>query len=405
MKKNSITLRQFSYLLVVGFVAMCGGLGIDLHLASMPFIAEALHTNQQSVQQSIAIYLLGMGVGQLFYGPLSDQYGRKPIVLIGLSIAVITSLAAAFVTDISSFLILRVLQGIGAGVCFGLGRTIVADMLEPEALAIYGSYFALVISLSPLLAPAIGGYIQHYFSWQVNFIVLGAVLFIAGLLYAKILPETNLHKTPNSFSFSVILENTKTLLAHRVFVGAVLCSGLAMGAAVAYTTVSSFMFQEQFHVSPVVYGWIVAATATGGVVGKFIAPFVIKRIGMFKGLYLGILLICFAGITLLTFATLNYLSVMIIVVIVFIAILGIPFIMSTAVPFALSPFHKIRGMAGAIYGFFQTMTAFAVSAIVGAVQFNETFVLAISYFSLGLIGIVIFYKLIYRGGKAYNVRA
>lgn len=399
MQTSEITSKEIKLLIIVGFVAMCGGLGIDIHLASMPAIMKALGTNKEHMQQSVSLYILGMGVGQLFYGSLSDKYGRKPILIIGLLFASFMSFPAAFVTNISSLLILRILQGFGAGVCFGLGRTIVADVLEPEVLARIGAYFSLMISISPLFAPTLGGYIQFYLGWQANFIVLGSILLLACALYGFFIPETNNHKNPKAFSLSGLLESGSMLLRHPIFVGAMLCSGIAMGANIVYATLSSFIFQDQYHVSPVVYGWIAAMTATSSVFGKLVAPSILKRVGILNGLLIGILLILTAGLFLLLCIFAGALSIVTIILGVFIAIFGLPFIMSTAMPLALSSFHKNRGLAGAMYGSFQTLIAFVASALVGAVAFYDDVVLAISYVILGLSGVLIYTRLILKNTK------
>lgn len=175
MSSQKISAHEIRILAIVVIIATCSLLGIDIHLASLPFIMKYMHTDKTHMQQSVSIFFLGLGVSMLFYGPLSDKYGRKPIVIIGLIIAAIASFASVFTHNIHSFLLMRLLQGIGCGVCTGLGRSIVADILQGDRLASIGSYFAMFISLSPLIAPALGGYIQHYFGWQMNFIVLGCI--------------------------------------------------------------------------------------------------------------------------------------------------------------------------------------------------------------------------------------
>ena len=154
---------QFVILAVIVFIVMCGFFGIDLHLASMPAIQAFMHTDKAHMQLSVSLYVLSTGLSLFFYGPLSDKYGRKPIVLFGLSVAAAACLLSTFTHHITTFLVLRFLQGFGAGVCAGMGRTILADMFQGARLATTASYTGVVVSLSPLVAPTIGGYIQHWF--------------------------------------------------------------------------------------------------------------------------------------------------------------------------------------------------------------------------------------------------
>ncbi|MCP4473879.1 MAG: multidrug effflux MFS transporter [Gammaproteobacteria bacterium] len=198
---------QIKYLAVLLLMIICGFLGIDIHLASMPHIMRYMHTDQQHMQQSISTFLLGMGVSLLFYGPLSDHFGRKPVIIFGLLLAAISSFAAAFSHEISTFLFLRVLQGVGSGVCAGLGRAVLADMYRGNQLTYMASYLGMVVALSPLVAPVIGGYIQAALGWQANFIVLSTIFILALILYTMIFPETNKHRYSSQFSIARIIHN------------------------------------------------------------------------------------------------------------------------------------------------------------------------------------------------------
>ena len=184
MSMQKMTREEIKTLLITVCMAACGMLGVDIHLASMPHIMQYLHTNEMHMQQSISGFLLGMGLSLLIYGPLSDAYGRKPLVIIGLLIATLASFVCAYSDSIQMFLVCRLLQGIGAGVCMGLGRTIAIDVLQGERFTTVGSYFGMFLSLSPLLAPMLGGYIEHNLGWQANFFVLSGIMFVVLIVYA-----------------------------------------------------------------------------------------------------------------------------------------------------------------------------------------------------------------------------
>lgn len=390
---SSITFSECKTLAIVIFVAICGTLGIDIHLASMPHIMIFMHTNKAHMQQSVSLFLLGLGVSLLFYGPLSDKYGRKPIVIFGLLVAAIFSFTAAYTTNIHAFLFTRFMQGFGSGVCAGLGRTIVADVLQGERFAIIGSYFSMFISLSPLFAPALGGYIQHWFGWQANFIVLGSILLVGVLLYAFFCPETNHFKNPDACKPKTLFENYHSLLTHPIFVGFTLITGIAMAANMVYATMSSFIFQSDFHLNPIQYGWVTAIVGVGGIIGKLINPISIKKIGGLKTLRLGLVLILLSGIWIGLFLITKMITISLVMIAVFITILGQSFINPTSASKALSMFHTKRGAAGALYGSFQMVTAFVASAIVGALTQDGLLVMSIAYILLALAGLLIYAKL------------
>jgi DHA1 family bicyclomycin/chloramphenicol resistance-like MFS transporter len=153
-----------------------------------------MSTDKTHMQLSISIFLLGIGFSQLFYGQLSDKYGRKPIVIFGLTLAALSNFLVFIYLNINYFLVLRLLQGIWCGVCIGVGRMIASDMVQGERYAIVTSYMSLFVSLSPLCAPAIGGYIQSWFNWQANFIVLGIIIILVLFAYILFCEETRFHE-------------------------------------------------------------------------------------------------------------------------------------------------------------------------------------------------------------------
>jgi Bcr/CflA subfamily drug resistance transporter len=391
-----VTAQEFKALSIVMVVAICGMLGIDIHLASMPHIMTFMHTNQQRMQQSVSIFLLGMGASLLFYGPLSDCFGRKPIVIFGLLLAAIASFSSVFTTHINTFLLMRLLQGVGSGVCIGLGRTIIADILQGDRFAVIGSYFSMFVTLSPMFAPALGGYIQQRLDWQANFFTLGSILTATLLLYAFFCPETNKHKNPMACIPTVIFHNYKALLSHTIFVGCTFMTGIAISAAMVYSTLSPFIFQIQFHLSPVFYGWLTAIAGLGGLVGKFINTKSIQKIGSQKTLFVGFIFLLGSGLWLLFFIALKHINIPLIMIPVFFTIFAQGFITPNSGSKALSPFHDKRGSAGALYGSFQMLAAFFVTGFVGLLVQDGVTLLAWSYIVLGFLGVLIYYFIFMR---------
>lgn len=382
--------NEFKILTITIMFAICGMLGIDIHLASLPYIMDFLHTDKAHMQQSISLFLFGMGVSLLFYGPVSDKYGRRPVVIFGLLLAAITSFAASFSKTIHIFLLLRLLQGVGSGVCIGVGRTILADVLQGVRLATTGSYFSMFISLSPLLAPALGGYVQHWLGWQANFIVLGGILTFVLLIYYFVCPETNTCLVADRLSVRRTLKTYLYLLSMPIFLCSTLITGIAMAANMAYATISPFVFQIQFHVSPVDYGWLTAFAGAGGFIGRFVNPTMVKKLGSHQTLFSGLLMLLIPGIWILAFNFFDAISVSLIIVAVFTTLFGQSCIVPNATSFALSEFYDKRGAAGAIYGSFQLLTAFLSSAVVGLFSKNGVEVLAVAYCFLGVSGLLIY---------------
>jgi len=391
---TKLTRQQWQIIIGIILVTLSGSLGIDIHLASLPHIMTFLHTDKQHMQQSISIYLLGNGVSLLFYGPLSDQFGRKPVIIVGLIIASITSFIAASSTSIFFFLTMRFMQGLGSGVCWGLTRIVAADILNMEQLSIVGSYITLFFSLSPLAAPVIGAYVQTYFGWQANFILLGCLLLIALSVFIVLVPETNHHKNPKAFSVAGLWHSYSSLLSHRLFIGCTLITGLITGATMSYTTTSSFILQKQFLLSAVAFGWFTACVEIGSITGKLLNTPCVKRFGPLHSILVGLLFILAGGIGLIALIVFHDMNPILFIGMVIVVSFGIVFVQINIMGFALIPFKKKRGAAGALYGSFQMLVSFVASALLGGMAGEGVSLLGGAYIILAIFALLSYFLLV-----------
>lgn len=389
-----LTTKQIKMLLIIVLIGMSGLMGIDIHLASLPYIMKAMQTTQNKVQLSIGLYILGLALSLLIYGPLSDKIGRRPVVIFGLSLAALSSFLAVFCVDINSFLILRFFQGAGAGVCAGLSRTMAADVLTGEQLVNVGSYFSLVVSLSPLFAPMVGAYLQHYFSWRANFIFLGGFLSMVMLAYTFCCEESNQHIKRDMPLFRSIIPIYFSLLRNKGFVAGTLVTGIATAASIAYATTSVFILQNQYHVSTITYGWLSTLVASGVIVGKVLKPTLTRRLGIKETILMGIIFIGLAGLGLGFLAITHFDTVALMMFMVFLTLIGQPFIMSNALYFALSPFHDKRGAAGGLFGSSNMLLTFTLSALLSLLPHDGIGLLAVCYILLAGLGFIIYFSLL-----------
>src|SRR3990167_9537589 len=175
-----------------------------------------------------------------------------------------------------------------------------------------------------------------------------------------------------------------------------LMTGIAVSAAMVYSTLSPFIFQIQFHLSPVFYGWLTAIAGLGGLVGKFINTKSIQKIGSQKTLFVGFIFLLGSGVWLLFFILLKHINIPLIIIPVFFTIFAQAFITPNSASKALSPFHDKRGAAGALYGSFQMLAAFFVTGFVGLLVQDGVTLLALSYITLGIFGILIYYFMFMR---------
>jgi len=383
---------EIKILTIVIFLAIGTFLGVDIHLASMPHIMRFMDTNEHYMQLSVSLFLLGLGTSILIYGPLSDKHGRKPIIIIGLAIAVIASIGAALSKTIEVFLFMRILQGIGSGVCIGLGRVIVADISKGKRLAVLGSYVSLFQSLSPIFAPVIGAFIQNKYNWQMNFIFLAAYYLLVLIIYFVACEETNKYKNPIAAKIKHLYSNYKDLLKNPVFLGSSILSGCALSAFVSFSTLSAFIIQIDFKIDTVQYGLIISLLGFISIIYKSFFGMILNLFGSKKTILIGISLLFVSGIWLLIINYFNLANITTLIIGVAICFLGCPLIAFNTLSLALTPFGKKMGSAGALYGSLQILISFVASSTVASIALKSNILtLAIAYIILSIICIYSFY--------------
>ena len=310
-------------------------------------------------------------------------------MLIGLIIAIFSSFGAAFTENIEAFLFMRLLQGIGSGVCTGIGRIIIADIAHGKKLAVLGSYVSLFQSISPVLAPVIGSYIQKKLYWQANFIVLGGYFTLILFIYLFLCQETNLFKNPYATKIKNIFKQYKELLLNPTFIGSTILSGCVMGSFISFSTLSSFILQIRFHVSPVNYGLIIGLLGVLSMFYKAIFSSILNAIGSKKTIQLGIACLFISGFWILIIETLGIMTIPLLITGVAINFFGGPLIVFNALSYALSPFQKKMGAAGALYSSIQILIGFIASTTVASLSFHSgALILGISYLALAITCIV-----------------
>lgn len=376
-------------LAILVFLVFSGLLGIDIHLPSFPFIMDDLHASRIDIQQSVSFFLFGLGCSVFCYGPLSDKYGRKPIVLLGILISIPANALVLVCHQFSCFLFLRTIQGIGSGVSLGLGRVILGDLVQGEDYVVSASYITIFTGLSPIIAPIIGSYIQQYFGWRANFVFL-ALLFSVLFIIFLFASETNQHKK-TMLSLSDILQNYKSLLESPLFIVFCILAGIGLGTEILYIATNPFVLQSTFHLSPIIYGWVSGGVAICLLLSRSLLPMLMKHIGLKGTICLGLIILGICGIMLGLFLCFNILTIFTFLLSTAGIFFSYSFIVLCSSSGAMSIFSHKRGVAGALYGGSQMFTAFVINICAASFQDEAPLVLSLAYISTAIVGWLLYH--------------
>lgn len=356
--------RRFILLLppLVAFQAI----STDLYLPALPAIVADLATEPARVQLTLSVFLAGFGLAQLVYGPLSDRFGRRPLLLLGTALYVGTSLACMAAETIGQLVLFRFLQG--AGACCGpvLGRAVVRDVYPPADAVRILAYLSAAVALAPALGPILGGWLTMGFGWRSTFAALAAfgLVLLAGIVL--LLPETNQRKDPHATRPRHLAANYLTLLRDLQYVGFVLVAALAYSGIFAFISGSSYLLIEVVGLSPAAFGLCFSAVVLGYMTGSLITGRFGARLGLRRMLVLGGLLATAAGLVGLTIAVLLPPTIVSIVAPQTAFMVAAGLLLPTAMAGAIGPHPRMTGLASGLLGFIQLAIAALVGVAVGA---------------------------------------
>jgi MFS family permease len=359
----------------------------DMLLPSLPAITIALNTKTAIVQQSLALFFMGQAASIFICGPISDMWGRKNTMLMGLGFTLAVSFCLIFVNSIETYLYLKLLQGLGSGVGMGLGRVIMVDYFKQKSLIKVASIFSMSALVSPLIMPSIGGYIQESYGWQANLLVSAIELGIVIILFNFLCIETNLKKTkPN---MKALISNYKIVITDKKFICWTLLNSVCVASYYSYTVVSPFLFQNFYKFSPLEFGYTCAIITSANFMSKSILIVIADKCNKHYTTKLSAIAIAIIGFCL--YFTSDSASSTIVLLFIFMLVIGFATpIMSTQ---ALAKFDHIRGIAGALYSSIILIITAVVCNIVGILPDRGLSLLSMTFIALGIFSIFVSYIL------------
>ncbi|QBR84057.1 Bcr/CflA family efflux MFS transporter [Legionella israelensis] len=389
VKENPVP-SHIGLLVVILLVSSLGQVSSDLYLPSLPAMAEKLEVKTSWIQFTIAIYMTGFCLSQLVYGPLSDAIGRRSPLIAGLSFNFAGSLICWVSPDIYWLFLGRFLQGLGVGAGTSLARPILRDLFEKETLAIYNSYLAVSTVIILATAPILGGYIQYYAGWRYNFLFLSVYGFIILCAFYFNTPETSKHIHKENFRIKIIFLNARNLLMNPIFLRFSLCPLFTYAGIIAWITAAPIVFQDKIGLDAVQFGWLYIFSGIGFAAGAVLNMRVVAELGIEQMMRLGFFCQLSAGLLMLFFYLLGYINVYVIIIPILIFMFGSSLVFPNSSAGALTPFPKIAGTAGAIFGFMQISGGAISSSIIATSHDENQLPMAALFIITSVLSILVF---------------
>lgn len=363
--------------LILGALSAFTPLAVDMYLSGLPALERALATDAGKVQLTLSLFFLGLAVGQLFYGPLSDRFGRRGPLLAGNLLYVAASIACALSPDIDTLIVARFLQAFGSCAGLVIARAMVRDLFEPLEGARVMSLLMLVMGVAPILAPLLGGYVLVWLGWPAIFWFLAA-FGVAVMLGARLwLPETHRAQPEARLTIGSALRSYGQLLLQHRFMGYTLASSLGMGGMFAYIAGSPFIFIDLFRVPAEQYGWIFGINAVGIIGMSQVNRALLRRFTLDEVLIVGVGVMAFAGLALFAAAIFSLGGLLGLWLPLFVYIASLGTVLPNAAASAMAGEAHRAGTAAALMGTLQFVLGAITSGLVGALHDGTALPMAI----------------------------
>jgi DHA1 family bicyclomycin/chloramphenicol resistance-like MFS transporter len=380
---------NFLIILILGALSTLSPFSIDMYLPAFPQIARDLGTTPAQISFSVSGYFIGLALGQLLYGPLLDRFGRKPPLYAGLSLFVVASLGCVAVRSPGLFIAFRLLQALGGCVAQVGAIAMVRDFFPARESARILSLLILVLSVSPLFAPTIGGLVATTAGWAWIFVILAAFALFLIIVIALLLPEGHQPDAEISLRPRTILKGFATIIRHPQFYTYAFGGAFAFAGLFVYVTGSPIIFIDSFHVDPRGYGLIFAALAMSFIGGSQLNVWLTRRYADRKIFRLAlicqniVMLVILAG----TLGGWYGLAASIVLLMLYLPFCGMAY--PNAAALALEPFSKNIGSASALLGFLQMSIGAFASTGVGFLQASSSLPIFAVMAATAVIGLAI----------------
>ncbi|MBM7683361.1 DHA1 family bicyclomycin/chloramphenicol resistance-like MFS transporter [Pullulanibacillus pueri] len=384
--------KRLQLALLLGSLSLLGPFTIDTYLPSFPTIVKELHTNASLVQISLTTCLLGLGLGQLVIGPMSDVKGRRKPLIIFLSLYLVSSFICAVAPNIYTLIVSRFIQGFAAAGGLVISRAIVRDLYSGKDLTQFFALLMLVGNLGPIVAPIMGGAILTFANWKGVFLVLACVGIVLTSIVSWKLEETLPTEKRIPSNFKQVVSNFVSLLKDREFAGYAFTQGFTSAGIFAYVSGISFVYQNIYGVSPQVFSLLFGVNGLGLIIGTQLVGRLTDVIPEKTFLKVGLLISNLAAVLLLVALFLKA-PLVAVAIPIFFLVTCISIIGTSSFSLAMETKGHIAGSASALLGLLPFLLGSLTAPLVGVggeytaipmgiVIFSASFLAFLSYFLL-----------------------
>lgn len=380
---------HLSLILILGSLTALSPFSIDMYLSAFPQMAHAFNTNVAEISLTLSSYFIGLASGQLFYGPVMDRFGRKKPLYVGLLIYILGSIACALSNSVESLVIYRFIQAVG-GCAASVGAfAMVRDLFDMKDRTKVLSLLVLILGVSPLLAPTIGGYLAVHSGWASVFYVLAMIAVVIFAFVAFKLPESHVGDTTYRLHPTSIVKNYFSILSEPQFYTYAVAGAVGFAGLFVYLAASPTIFMEIFGVSEQVYGYIFAFIAMGMIGMSQVNVVLNKRFSNEKIFFSALLALLFASLVFLLCSYMGWYNLYSIVITIFVFLCCIGLSNPNAAVLAMAPFGSRAGSAAALLGFLQMAAGALASVCVGVLKAQQLFPVAGIFVGTSALALII----------------
>lgn len=367
-------------------MAAIGPFSIDMYLPALPAIGASLNATAGAVQGTLAIYFLGLAFGQVFYGPLSDRYGRRAPLFVGFGLYTLAAIACALAPDVQALTAARLVQALGGCAGMVIARAVVRDVTDERGAVRLMAQLMLVMGVAPIVAPMVGGSVLPVFGWRGIFWLLAIYGATMLAVIALFLPESLPEERRRRDGMLAVIRVWRGLLGNRRFVGHALTGGFIIGGMFAYISGSPFVFMELHGVPAGQYGFYFGANALGIMVVGQVVGRLAQRVAPAQLLPVVIWVPFLAGLALLFVSATGIGGFVALLVTLFGYIAMIGAVMPLTVALGMGPHGAVAGSASALMGTLQFSIGAGVGALLGALQDGTAVPMALVIAGCGVAG-------------------